>query len=406
MIKRETYYIFFPFVVLYFFLNNFLLPQGLLYTSILSPVFLYWLYKKHRFSRLLKWGVLLLIPIPFHLLTGIDMKSYIISTLMVFAVWIFLFTGLKAVEEMNESLEEMFPRIMIINAVMIFIALLLLPFKGLSEFMWDYTPISPGVQEFPRLMLLAYEPSHYALLLSPVFIYFILKILSGKSTHPLVSSLGIAIPLILSLSFGVIGAIFLAVIAAGLIYYKKLPASSGSFLFNLLILFVIVLVVISFIWPSNPVFERIENIFAGDDTSAKGRLTHSFMFAFDLVNKYNVWMGVGPGQVKILAHDFIVDFYNYYGVDAKTVRIPNAMGEILAVYGFYGFLLKLFFEIYYFVRMKIYNNLFSLSLFIFVFIYQFTGSFLTNVAEIGIWALVFGSRISTFEYDRLKRSSG
>jgi hypothetical protein len=67
------------------------------------------------------------------------------------------------------------------------------------------------------------------------------------------------------------------------------------------------------------------------------------------------------------------------------------MGEMLATYGLYGFLLKLFFEIFFFIRLKVYNNLFSLCLFIFIFIYQFTGSFVMNAAELGIWALVFGN---------------
>jgi len=34
---------------------------------------------------------------------------------------------------------------------------------------------------------------------------------------------------------------------------------------------------------------------------------------------------------------------------------------------------------------------------LFIFIYQFTGSFITNVAELGIWAVVFGTRFIEFE---------
>ena len=116
-------------------------------------------------------------------------------------------------------------------------------------------------------------------------------------------------------------------------------------------------------------------------------------------------MGVGPGQVKILAHDMIINYYKYSGDYAEIVRIPNSMGEMLAVYGIYGFILKLVFEIYFFVRLKIYNNLYTLVLFLFIFIYQFTGSFVINVAELGIWAVVFNAKLSRFNLGSLKTES-
>ena len=80
------------------------------------------------------------------------------------------------------------------------------------------------------------------------------------------------------------------------------------------------------------------------------------------------------------------------------------MGEMLATYGLYGFILKLTFEIYFFVHLRIYSNLYSLCLFIFIFVYQFTGSFLTNSEEIGIWAIVFQSRFSQFDYQKINNS--
>jgi hypothetical protein len=176
-----------------------------------------------------------------------------------------------------------------------------------------------------------------------------------------------------------------------LIYFKKIPASSKQALLYSSILGIGILLIISLLWPDNPVWIRIQNIFSGTDTSAKGRMMDSFMFARDLSGMHNFWFGVGPGQVKILAHDLIINHYQYSGEYAEVVRIPNSMGEMLATYGLYGFLLKLFFEIFFFIRLKVYNNLFSLCLFIFIFIYQFTGSFVMNAAELGIWALVFGN---------------
>jgi hypothetical protein len=79
------------------------------------------------------------------------------------------------------------------------------------------------------------------------------------------------------------------------------------------------------------------------------------------------------------------------------VRIPNGMAEILATFGIYGFVLKLFLEVWFFIKRKIYTNIYAFTLFMFIFIYQFTGSFIINVAELGAWAVVFAIRFPEFD---------
>jgi hypothetical protein len=378
------------------------LPQGLLYTSLLLPVFLYWLYKRGRIIPMLKWGLLLLIPVPFHLFSGVELSSYGISTLLVFAQWVFLFTAIEAVRSTRDSLGDSFSVILKINALLVLLALIILPFPALRPLMWDTLPMTRNLDAIPRLQLLAYEPSHYGLLLTPVFLFFIIKIITGKTAHPLLLAGAVGIPLLLTFSFGVTGAIALAVFIATAIIFRYLPASGKRLVLYSLFIFLAFMAAFWIFWPENPVFIRTENIFTGADSSTKGRLVHSFMFAKDLILQHNVLMGVGPGQIKILAHELIINFYQYSGEYAEIVRIPNSMGEMLATYGIYGFLLKIFFEIFFFVRLKIYRNLYSFTLFIFIFIYQFTGSFLVNAAEMGIWAIVFNSRIDIFMNERLK----
>lgn len=401
MNRESSYYHLIAFFILYFFFNNLFLKEGLLYTSLLSPVFLYWLYKKERISSLLKWTVLLLIPIPFHWMTGVDYPSYLLSTVMVFSAWIFLFTALEAVRAGRDVLEGIFLKVMMVNSALLLVALLILPFPALREFMWNSEPMSKGLEAIPRLQLLAYEPSHYGLLLAPVFLYFLLKSLSGKAAHPLILTAGVGIPLILSFSFGIIGASFLALLIGSLAYFSALSVHSRRMIVYGLVFLVIIVGLSGIFWPDNPLFARLDNIITGKDSSTRGRLVHSFMFARDLVVQHGAWLGVGPGQVKILAHDLIVNFYQYTGEYAETVRIPNSMAEMLATYGIYGFLLKLALEVYFFFKMKIYRNLYSLVLFLFIFIYQFTGSFLVNAAEIGTWAVVFGSRFTEFDHGRI-----
>jgi len=143
------------------------------------------------------------------------------------------------------------------------------------------------------------------------------------------------------------------------------------------------------------------NIFTGNDTSSEGRIETAFRVAIDLIDFKKAYMGVGPGQVKELYNDLLT---TYYKLDLKSpidYRIPNSIAEMLATYGFYGLILKLGLEIYFFIRLRIYQNLYSLSLFIFIFIYQFTGSFTVNIAELGIWAIVFQSRFTNFNFTKL-----
>jgi hypothetical protein len=402
MKTTNTYYHLIPFAVLYFFFNSFLLPEGLLYSALLTPVMIYYLYREGDLGRMVLWGVLFLIPIPFHLLQGADVRFYLISIVLVFTVFVFFFAARQLILQANENMERVFRTILFINGVLIAIALLSLPVSALRELFWYEIPISAGVESFPRLKLLAYEPSHYALLLSPVFIFYILKVFTGQTLHPLILLAAVAIPLLLSLSFGVIAAILLALLIGSLAYVKKLPAIYWSYVFYSAAFIIVTFLLIWFIWPENPVYERISNIFSGQDTSARGRLFNSFWFAADLIKENNVLLGTGPGQVKILAHDMIVNYYKYTGNYAEIVRIPNAMGEMLAVYGVIGFTFKLILEIYFFLRLKVYNNYYTLVLFTFIFIYQFTGSFLTNVAEIGIWAIVYSINLPRFDVNNLE----
>ena len=78
-----------PLAILYFFFNGFLLPHGLLYTTLLSPLFIIWLYRYPSFNLLY---VFVICSIPFvlvHLLNGVDVLKYIKSYLLLFSVYIF-----------------------------------------------------------------------------------------------------------------------------------------------------------------------------------------------------------------------------------------------------------------------------------------------------------------------------
>ncbi|MES1221835.1 MAG: hypothetical protein ABUT20_40430, partial [Bacteroidota bacterium] len=99
------------------------------------------------------------------------------------------------------------------------------------------------------------------------------------------------------------------------------------------------------------------------------------------------YWGVGIGQIKIMGEDTIRSYYLYY--TDFTVAIPNAVAETLAIFGWIGVSLRLGIEIFMFIHTRVWKNYYRLLLFLFIFIYQFTGSYITNVAEYFIWILAF-----------------
>jgi hypothetical protein len=77
--------------------------------------------------------------------------------------------------------------------------------------------------------------------------------------------------------------------------------------------------------------------------------------------------------------------------------IPNAAAETLAIFGWAGLILRIGIELFFFFLTKVWTNYYRLLLFLFVFIYQFTGSFITNVAEYVIWILAFTNVFHQFD---------
>ena len=96
-----------------------------------------------------------------------------------------------------------------------------------------------------------------------------------------------------------------------------------------------------------------------------------------------------------------VKFYKWEGFTTGTIAIPNSIGDTLAVFGVLGVLLKLALEIYFFFKTQVYSNFYRLALFLFIFIYQFTGSFISNIAEYVIWLMAFYPTLFP-EFDKKK----
>ena len=97
-------------------------------------------------------------------------------------------------------------------------------------------------------------------------------------------------------------------------------------------------------------------------------------------------------------------FYNTVFSINKIV-IPNAVAETFAVYGIAGLLIRFGLEWYLFFRTKPYRNYYRLGLFIYIFVYQFTGSYLFNIAEYLIWALAFSQVFEEFDKKNIPKNT-
>jgi hypothetical protein len=386
---------------LYFFFNSAGIKSGLLYTNLLTPFLYIWLIKKRQGPVL--WPLLLFL-LPFdliHIWNGIEWKSFVVSNLLFISTYIFVQCARLFVLE--QHIGEVFKHILTWNMVFVFCAVLLF-FTPYKEVLWYKNKFTQDVDQFYRLALLTFEASYYALLFAPIALYYLLKLLLGQNQTSAFSILFmIGVPLLLSLSVGVIAAIAISLICFYVFNWQLLLTKKSTFsitLFALLSLSFVLLLLIIF-YPDNALFIRIQNIFSGVDSSTRGRTTDSFGIAWKVANERSIWFGSGLGQVKVLAHDIVKRYYNYWG-DLDVVRIPNAVAETLAIFGIWGLVLRFGLIFYLFFKTRVLANHYQTAVFIFIFVYQFTGSYITNVVEYMAWILAFSTCFPQFDVVRLR----
>jgi len=391
-----------PFVIIYFFLNSAGLPFGLTYMALLTPFFYWWILVTRKKDVLLP-VLLFLFPFVFVQMNfiGVDDRSYLISLLNLLAVYIFcqtVFTFLKK----NKHTEKLFKILLITNFVLCLIAI---PFYffSYSEFFWISQELTKGIDHFKRLRLFTYEPSYYATLFVPLFFFFFIQIvLKQNKINSWLLFLLIVLPLILSFSLGVISVILLSITLVFVFHFLKLIKKRRVLNLTILITTIAIpaIVFVLIYLPHNTVFFRFQNIFLGKDTSGKGRTFEAFILADKILDLKNHWWGIGVGQIKIIGSQIIKDFY-LYTPDYTIVAIPNVSAETMTLFGWIGLILRFGVEIFFFFYTKVWTNYFRSLLFIFMFIYQLTGSFITNLAEYVIWILAF---TETFPQFRLNYS--
>ena len=165
-----------------------------------------------------------------------------------------------------------------------------------------------------RLKLFTYEPSYYSLLLVPLAIYYYFKAVMKSLTDAWFILLLITIPLLLSLSFGIIIGTALALLFTILINFRSLFSAQQKLYIFLFILFVVLAagpIVIAF-FSDNIFFQRLENVFVGRDTSFEGRTFDAFYLGYEIASMKSIWFGAGPGQIKVLGLELWNTYYRAY----------------------------------------------------------------------------------------------
>ncbi|MBS1574505.1 MAG: hypothetical protein JST09_04305 [Bacteroidetes bacterium] len=393
---------FFSFVFIYFFLNSVALPFGLTYTTVLAPLFYVWILIKRKREVVLPFLAILFPFIFIHInFVGVDIKSYAISFVNFLLVYISCQAVYTFLLECSNP-EKIFRQILVLNFIFCLAAI---PFYFTSyyDILWVDQDIGGNVGHFRRLKLLTYEPSYYAFLFAPLFFYFLLQYcfqlnkIPGKWLLPM-----LFVPYILSFSIGVIVSMLFAGILVWISYFNILTQKRR--VANALVFtgagFILMMVTGLLYFRQNPVFRRIKNILSGEDSSGNGRIKDAFILADKLIHQKSEWWGVGIGQIKIMGETTIRNYYMYY--TDKVVAIPNAVAETLTIFGWVGVSLRLGIEIFFFFLTRVWTNYYRLLLFIFVFIYQFTGSFITNLAEYLVWIFAFSHTFHEFDIKQEK----
>ncbi|HTE26593.1 hypothetical protein [Flavitalea sp.] len=386
-----------PFAIVYFFFNSFGLPFGLTFTTLLAPLFYYYILITRKKDVYLPFLFCFIVYYLIQSHYGVDDTAYLVSFLNLSGVYIFgqaFYTFLKEVKDP----EFIFTKLLRINFILCLVAIPVY-FTSFQDLLWIKQDLTEGIDDFRRLKMFTYEASYYATVMVPLFFFFLLQIILKQNRINTILLLAmIALPYVLSFSLGVMSCIALSLMITYVAHFRSLTRKRMvlNIITTAAILSVIIFLIAIIFFPENPLFVRIENILSDKDSSGRGRTYEAFKLALMILDQREEFWGIGPGQIKFLGAEIIRDFY-LYPLNLTGMSIPNATAETLVIFGYFGLFLRIAIELCLFFATKVWNNYFQLLLFCFIFIYQFTGSFTTNTAEYVIWILAFTHAFPQFD---------
>jgi hypothetical protein len=380
------------FAIIFFFFNNLLFVDGLTMTLVLTPIWLYFFFQWQLSNRQTLLCVLsfVLLYAMVHIWQGANIGYYSISTTILLSIAVFTTVFYKIINTSYINFDGALRRILVLNFFLTILALALLSIPSLKGAMWYIMSISKNIEPMPRLKMFTSEASHYSYLWALPTIYFFSRVLFFRVKQPALTLFMVSVPLLLSFSLGVLSALIASALIM-LFAFRKYVFRSRRIRISLIFAiatFVLIMALLWLMYPQNPLFLRIGNIMHGDDTSAKGRTIDSFILANKIIASKSYLFGIGPGQLKVFGRTTIIQYYHYSNMPS-VIRIPNACAETIICFGYTGFAIRMMIQLFLFIKTQVYKDPFRLWLFFFLFLYQFTGSYITNVNEYMLWAIAF-----------------
>jgi hypothetical protein len=377
-----------PAVLFLIFFNTFLLPQGLSFTVLLTPVWIFLLHKENRLSHLKPLLIAVVLYTTIHLYLGAELLYYTISTTLLFCIATFCIWLRPYLADGFLDYQYLMRRTVQVNFLFTLLSLPFLFILPLKPLVWYTMSMSDSIRVLPRLKLFTYEASHYGYLIAPLFIFYCSKTLFEAGTKSPAAMFMTTIPLLLSLSFGVFACLIISGCIISCIFFSTIFDTSRKRQTLLLSItaFVLLGLLLYVFFPQNILYVRLHNFFTGRDTSGRGRTYESFILAHKIIAEKSFLWGIGPGQIKELGRSIIIQYYHYSRIP-DTIRIPNACAETIACFGYMGFALRLSIQAWLFFATRVYSSPSRLWLFLFLFIFQFSGSYLTNTTEYVFWLL-------------------
>jgi len=390
---------FFLLAALLVFCNRLLLPFGLQYSLLLTPLWVYFLVREGG----LRWLLLCILPFAvwnlYHLLHVVSPLANILSFVLLCSTLAFAWSVYYQLKK-RDDWHTLFRFLAGLNVFLLLVSLAVYPFESLRPYCWYLIDFTPNHRPIPRLKVFELEASHYSMAIAPLFLYFLWSILRQFNWRDVFLLISLGLSLLLSFSFGVLACLVVTFLMLFVSRITKIYRSrklkwffiSGTILGLLICLGLVVL------FPENALYFRLQNVLSGVDTSGRGRTYEAFILAHKILTQQHaeLW-GIGLGQLKLVGRSIIIQYYHYTAMPA-VVRLPNCTAEFLCYYGFVGFAARLAVQLFCFFRFQVYRNLFRMSLFIFIFIYQFTGSFIFNPAEYIIWGMAFLPSFSKLDF--------
>lgn len=382
----------FPFLLVFVLFNPAGLPQGLLYTTLASPLLVIFLISRNGMRGFSVFIFFYLFFFVGHLFNdSISYVDYFQTSAFVLALYVnamFLSYLIKC----DQGWKVVFERLIVIN---FFLCCVALAFSG-SDLFWFVGTLTRGVEESARLRMFVYEPSYYATMWMPFFFFGFISFVTKRDLRSAIYFGLATTPIVLSLSFGVLGCAILAAAISSLFFLRGL-LKSARFWF-LFIASVLALVVV--LNSDGVLATRLLNVFLGEDSSGNNRLVESPLVAWAIVEHTNILFGSGLGQAKFYAPIFFEEFWP--GLD--IVRLTNSVADTFAALGVFGLVARFSLILYWYWKSQVNASLYRSLLFWFIFFYQFTGSFPTSSAEAMIWVFAFSKRLDDKLFDTRGRS--